>query len=149
MTNASRSKDRRRPSDRGDFGYARNRDLLFDAIAKLWMKRRDEGMTQKDIAVILNRDPAWVSRQLKGPGNWTLRTVGELVEALDGELEVAIADLKAGLPIGANFDAYSSYRPLEPNIACVVPVAPAPTINITPRATYSWVDNPVNTMVVK
>jgi cyanate lyase len=70
----------------------------FHAIYALWLKRKAEGMTQKDIADKLERDPAWVSRALGGPKNWTMRTLGELAEALGGHVEVkitAIEDLQA------------------------------------------------------
>jgi transcriptional regulator with XRE-family HTH domain len=71
-----------------DFGHARARDIAFDAIHKLWERRRSEGMTQAELANKIGRDPAWVSRNLRAPGNWTLRTLGELVVALDGCLEI-------------------------------------------------------------
>jgi predicted transcriptional regulator len=86
--------------DRGDYGFARARDLAFDAVQSLWRKRKSEGMKQVDIAKALDRSPAWVNRSLQGPGNWTLRTLGELVEALNGEIEIsvyAIEQLKGGL----------------------------------------------------
>lgn len=65
--------------------------VMYDAyyaILDLWLKRRAEGMTQKDIAEKLGRDPAWVSRALGGPANWTLRTLGELAYALNGAVEI-------------------------------------------------------------
>ena len=74
---------RKHGSDRGDYGFARARDIAFDAVLALWRKRKAAGVKQSDIAAALGRDPAWVSKQLKGPGNWTLRTIGELVEAMD------------------------------------------------------------------
>lgn len=68
----------------------------FHAVNDLWQKRKAEGMTQKDIAERLGRDPAWVSRALGGPANWTLRTLGELTYALNGEVRlqaIAVEDI--------------------------------------------------------
>lgn len=62
----------------------------FYAIYALWLRRRAEGMTQRDIAAKLERDPAWVSRALSGPKNWTMRTLGELAHALDGHVTIRV-----------------------------------------------------------
>ena len=91
-----------------DYGFARVRDSAFDAVSALWRIRQSEGVTQKDIADKIGRDAGWVSRQLKGPGNWTFRTFGALVEALDGEAEISVEPLEAPLPLPRNFDAYSA-----------------------------------------
>ncbi len=66
-------------------------------------------MKQSDLAAILGRDPGWISNQLKGPGNWTLRTFGELVEAMDGEVEVQVLDRNEPLALKPNFDAYAVF----------------------------------------
>lgn len=65
--------------------------VMYDAycaVFDLWLRRKSEGMTQKDIAEKLGRDPAWVSRALGGPANWTLRTLGELTYALNGTVQL-------------------------------------------------------------
>lgn len=95
------------------FGFARTRDKAFGAIRKLWRQREAEGWTQADLAEKLSRDPAWVSRKLSGPTNWTLRTFGELTDAMDGEVEIEIYDLNAPAPL-RNHDAYAGYHP-EPD----------------------------------
>jgi hypothetical protein len=107
----SSSTGRKRGSDRGDYGFARARDLAFDAVTELWRKRRAAGTKQSDIAAILNRDPGWVSRQLSGPGNWTLRTFGELVEALDGEAEISVHPIEEAPADRTNYHAYLEYQP--------------------------------------
>ncbi len=81
-----------------NLGFARTRDLAFAAVRKLWKLRQSQGMTQQDLAVRLGKDPAWVSRKLSGPSNWTLHTLGDLVDALDGEIEISIHDLR-GEPV--------------------------------------------------
>lgn len=90
------------------FGFARTRDKAFAAVRKLWKLRQAQGMSQLDLAVRLGRDPAWVSRKLSGPTNWTLRTLGDLADALDGEVQIQLIDLNAA-PSRRNYNAYSGY----------------------------------------
>ena len=94
---------------RADYGVALLRDRAFEAIYRLWRKRQAAGVTQRDIAEAIGRDPAWVSRTLRGPGNWTLRTIAELVQALDGEAEIQVAGLEEPLAVRRNYDAYDGY----------------------------------------
>jgi hypothetical protein len=66
----------------------------------LWRRRQAEGMRQKDIVAFLGRKPAWVSRNSGAPGNWTLRTFGEFMQALGGEAEIqvrAVEDAAGGV----------------------------------------------------
>lgn len=74
--------------EEADVGHGLARYDAYYAVLALWLKRKAEGMTQKDIAEKLGRDPAWVSRALGGPANWTLRTLGELAFALNGAVEI-------------------------------------------------------------
>ena len=101
MTSQSRvlKRRRRKHRDRADYGFARVRDIAFDAVQSLWRRRRSEGMKQVDIARSLEREPAWVNRSLRGPGNWTLRTFGEMVEALNGEIEITVHAMEDPLPL--------------------------------------------------
>jgi transcriptional regulator with XRE-family HTH domain len=78
------------PVDRAVFGYGRVRNAAYEAVQALWRRRKSEGLTQLQLGERIGRDPARVSKYLRGPGNWTLRTFGELVEALDGEAEIII-----------------------------------------------------------
>jgi hypothetical protein len=82
------------PKERRDYGAAKARDAAFDAVHELWRRRQDEGWKQARICEALERNPAWVSRTLRGPNNWTLKTVGQLVEALDGEISITVAALE-------------------------------------------------------
>lgn len=74
-----------------DYGFTRLRDQVFDAVTALWRRRKAEGLTQREIAERIGRDPAWVSRHLAAPGNWTLHAVGELIAGMQGEAEIKIA----------------------------------------------------------
>jgi len=99
-----------RRSDRSDYGFARVRDKAFDAVLDLWRRRQSEGQKLTDLASVLHRDIAAVCRNLSGPGNWTLRTFGELVEAMDGEVEISVHALGDPLPTRSNYDAYCEYE---------------------------------------
>jgi hypothetical protein len=68
-------------------------------------------MTQTDIANALGSDPGWVSRNLRGPGNWTLRTFGAFVEALNGEAQITIRALDDPPQTLSNYQAYVGYEP--------------------------------------
>jgi hypothetical protein len=99
------------PKERRDYGFARVRDLAFDAVRVLWTRRQKEGWQQSDIVRNIDSDPGWVSKKLRSPGNWTLRTFGELVEALDGEVEI-IAHAKEDIKDSRqNHSAYDGYGP--------------------------------------
>ena len=99
--------------EQGDYGFARVRDQAFDAIQALWRRRRAEGMRQKDIAAFLGREPAWVSRNLSAPGNWTLRTFGEFMQALGGEAEIKVFAVEDAPMVARNRDAYEGYLPAK------------------------------------
>ncbi len=101
--------------DLANYGVARVRDQAFDAVRALWRRRHAAGLSQKALADAIGRDQAWVSRNLRAPGNWTLRTIGELVQGLHGEIEIivhATEDLAAQRP---NFDAYDGHRGIAEN----------------------------------
>jgi hypothetical protein len=100
------------PEERRDYGFARVRDIAFDAVSALLARRQAEGMTQADIANALGSDPGWVSKNLRGPGNWTLRTFGAFVEALRGEAKITIRAIEDPLPIRTNWHAYVDYDPI-------------------------------------
>ena len=95
--------------DHADYGVVRLRDQAFDAVQELWRKRKAAGETQKMLADRIGRDPAWVSKNLRAPGNWTLRTIGELVQALEGEIEIRVSGLEEPIGQPENFDAYDQY----------------------------------------
>ena len=108
--------------DVADYGFARARDIAFDAVQSLWRRRKQAGMKQIDIAHTINRNPTWVNRSLRGPANWTLRTLGELVQGMNGELEITVHGLEDAPFARPNFDAYADYEPA----AICLRVVPAP-----------------------
>ncbi len=107
----SRSNQVRRHTDLSDYGFARVRDLAFDAVHALFRHRQEtEGTQQKDIAARLECSPARINRTLSAPGNWTLRTFGELVEALGGDVQIIVRPVEdARAAERGNYDAYEEY----------------------------------------
>jgi transcriptional regulator with XRE-family HTH domain len=110
------------PEERRDFGFARARDAAFDAVSSLWERRQIEGMTQADISSALGSDPGWVSKNLRGPGNWTLRTFGALVEALNGEARITVRAMEDPPRVLSNFHAYVGYEPETPTATADIAV---------------------------
>lgn len=98
------------PEQRAEYGIARAKSIAFDAVHELWRRRRAEGKTQADLAKVLGKDEGWLSKNLRGPGNWTIKTLGELVEALDGDLEIVLHALEDPLPVLKNHHAYAGYE---------------------------------------
>jgi hypothetical protein len=98
------------PAERASFGVARAKSLAFDAVHALWRRRRAEGKSQADLARTLDKDEGWLSKNLRGPGNWTMKTFGELVEALDGDLEIIVHAIEDPISNLKNSHAYAGYE---------------------------------------
>jgi transcriptional regulator with XRE-family HTH domain len=101
------------PEQRAAYGVDRAKTIAFEAIHNLWRRRKAEGRSQAELAKVLNKDEGWISRSLKGPGNWTIKTLGELVEALDGDLEIVVHAMEDPVSDLSNYTAYSGYEPSE------------------------------------
>ena len=95
------------PEDRAKYGFGRVRNAAFDAVQGLWRRRKANGLTILELSQRLNKDPGWVSRNLKGPGNWTMRTFGGFVEGLDGEAEIIVHAIEDPVLPAPNYDAYT------------------------------------------
>lgn len=74
------------------YGRAITRVQVASAIWALWDRmRQEQGVDQQWLADRMGKDKSWASRLLKGPGNWTLDTVGEILEAMGGRLTLVEA----------------------------------------------------------
>ena len=101
------------PEEADAYEFARLKDIAFDAILSLWRKRQSEGVTQKDLARILRRDTAWVSKVLRGPANWEFKTFARLLRALEGEAEITVRGLEEPLDVLDNYHSYDNYGELS------------------------------------
>lgn len=114
-----------------DYGFARVRDVAFDAVQALWRRRKNSGMKQIDIAHTIGRSPAWVNRSLRGPGNWTLRTLGELVQGMNGEVEITVYGVDDAPATRTNFHAYADYEPAAVQVRVTQPSPVPSTVSAT------------------
>ena len=68
---------------------AGSRTRLFFTLQKAWKRRSAEGMTAKDLAALLDRDKAYVSRVLNGKTpTITIETLALFLDRLDYALVV-------------------------------------------------------------
>ena len=68
---------------------ATSRLRLFFTLQKAWKRRSAEGMTAKDLAALLDRDKAYVSRVLNGKTpTITIETLALFLDRLDYALVV-------------------------------------------------------------
>ncbi|AMN46399.1 hypothetical protein ACG33_04625 [Steroidobacter denitrificans] len=73
----------------------RCKNRLFQSLVAFFAEKAEkEGLTKKDLAVSLGKDPAQITRWLSGPGNWTLDTVSDLLLAMNSELDHRIEPLE-------------------------------------------------------
>jgi transcriptional regulator with XRE-family HTH domain len=98
------------PEQRASYGIARAKTIAFTAVHDLWRRRKAEGKSQAELATVLNKDEGWLSKNLRGPGNWTIKTLGELVEALDGEIEIIVHRIEDSVWDHSNDHAYAGYE---------------------------------------
>lgn len=108
MTFLSSSLDLK-PRELAAFGSQRARDAAFDAVRGLWLRRKKEGLQLKQLADRIGRNVTWLSPALRGPGNWTMRTLGELVAGLDGEVVISVRALEDPQVPPPNYDAWADF----------------------------------------
>jgi hypothetical protein len=73
-----------------DVFYYRQRlkNRMFAKIVSFFAEEAEKtGITKKDIAAILNRDPAQITRWLSSPSNMTLDSISDLLLAMDAEID--------------------------------------------------------------
>lgn len=89
----------RNPVSERELYYFRQRlknRIFQSAIAFFAEKAESQGLTKREVALRLSKDPAQITRWFSGPGNWTLETVSDLLLAMDSELDCRIEPLHLG-----------------------------------------------------
>lgn len=81
---------------RRDYVYFRQRqkNKVFQSVAAFFAKQAEErGLTKKELARLLDKDPAQITRWLSGPGNWELDTISDLLLAMGAEMDFDVTSL--------------------------------------------------------
>jgi hypothetical protein len=67
--------------------------LVHHLIGEMQARYRTAGIPQKIMAAKLGKKPSFISRCLSGQTNMTIRTIHELVRAMDARLEIQVRAL--------------------------------------------------------
>jgi hypothetical protein len=80
-------------SDRDIFYYRqRSKNRLFEALTAFFAEEAERrGISKRDVAECLRRDPASITRWLTAPSNLTLDTISDLLLSLGAEMDYAVA----------------------------------------------------------
>lgn len=99
------------PQKRRDVAYYRQRqkNRVFTELVRFFAEEAERhGITKKDLANALSKDPAQISRWLSAPSNFELDTLSDILLALGAEMDHKIVRFKDRLQ--PNF-----VHPLLPN----------------------------------
>ena len=81
---------------RRDIAYYRRRqqNRVFTAVAQLFAEEAENGnITKKELAELLGKDPAQISRWLGAPSNFELDTISDILLAMGAEMDCRVARL--------------------------------------------------------
>ena len=67
--------------------------LIHHLIGEMQTRYRTAGISQKEMAAKLGKKPSFISRCLSGQANMTIRTIHELVRAMDARIEISVRAL--------------------------------------------------------
>jgi plasmid maintenance system antidote protein VapI len=83
-------------SDRDIFYYRqRFKNRIFEAITAFFAEEAEQrGITKKDIAESLRRDPAQITRWFSAPSNLTADTISDLLVSLEAEMDINVVRFK-------------------------------------------------------
>lgn len=82
-----------------DIFYFRQRQkskVFHSVLASFVELAKSKGLTKKELAKRLNKDPAQLTRWFSGPGNWTLDTISDLLLAMGAEMKHEIVPINDG-----------------------------------------------------
>src|SRR3978361_132643 len=86
MANTSK----RKPAARRDVAYFRQRqkNRVFTVLVSFFAQEAERsGMTKKELAELLEKDPAQITRWLSAPSNFELDTLSDLLLVLGAEMD--------------------------------------------------------------
>jgi len=77
------------------YSRQRQRNRVFTAVVSFFAEKAEEqGISKKDVASALKRDPSQITRWLAQPSNLTLDTISDILLALDAEMDVRIVKFR-------------------------------------------------------
>src|SRR5579862_2212032 len=85
------------PINSDDIFYYRQRqkNRVFSAVVSLFSKLVEkEGLTKRELAFRLGKEPAQITRWFSGPSNLTLDTVSDLLLAMGSELDHNVVSVR-------------------------------------------------------
>ena len=121
------------PKKRRDAAYYRQRqkNRVFTELARFYAEEVERrGITKKDLAAALSKDPAQITRWLSAPSNFELDTLSDILLALDAEMDHRIV----------RFDDRARPNQVHP----LVPTQPLGIVNTPPHTSTS---NPADAVV--
>jgi transcriptional regulator with XRE-family HTH domain len=86
-------------------------DVKLDFAVSLERALRQSNLTRSDLARLVERSPAWITKILRGDTNLTIETMCRLSEALNHELHLHLAPKDADVKW---FEAYSRVKAPNP-----------------------------------
>jgi hypothetical protein len=88
--------DSSKPSKRDIFLYRqRQKNEIFQAVVGYFAAQSEElGLTKKEIAHRLDKDPSQITRWFSEAGNWELDTISDLLIAMGAEMKHTIVPIK-------------------------------------------------------
>ena len=114
---------------------AGSRSRLFFALQKAWKRRSKQGLSAKDLAALLNRDKAYVSRVLNGKSpTITIETLALFLDRLDHRL---IVDCIPAEEIAKSNQDARFYKSIDKN-EIVQPKILSPAISIRSATPIVW-----------
>ena len=97
--------------------YGFMHDLLIEVQKAYRRAHKDRDLTQAEIAHRLGRDPAFISRCLRGQQNMTVRTMNNIARAMDCRLEVFLKDLHNVRNVSNARPSKTDWKPLVESTA--------------------------------
>jgi hypothetical protein len=90
----------------------RNRNRIFaSVIARFSQLVETKGLTKREIAFRLHKEPSQITRWLSGPSNWTLDTYSDLLLAMEGsELDYTVTQIEQQTSSSAETHPLASAR---------------------------------------
>lgn len=77
------------------FFRQRHKNKVFQTVVAYFAQQAErEGLTKKELAARLQKDPSQITRWFSGPGNWTLDTISDLLLAMNAEMKISIKKIK-------------------------------------------------------